>query len=162
MSDEETRGAQPDAGGEPGSGSWRSAADSVERELSMMFRRARMLSTTAAARVHEGLDSASYSLLLMVDDAGSMRGMDVADRTGLDKSTVSRQIATLVDLDLLERVPDPDDGRARQVQLSASGKERLERARRERREYMQDEFLNWSTEDLAELARLLDKFNRSF
>ncbi|RCW47148.1 DNA-binding MarR family transcriptional regulator [Halopolyspora algeriensis] len=136
-----------------------SAADAVERELAMMFRRARKLSLTVAAEVHPDLDAASYSLLLLVDDAGSLRGMDVAERTGLDKSTVSRQIATLVDLDLLERVPDPDDGRARRIQLSETGRSRLNEVRRRRSESLHDEFANWSTADLREFARLLAKLN---
>ncbi|MBA8827346.1 DNA-binding MarR family transcriptional regulator [Saccharopolyspora lacisalsi] len=137
----------------------RDAADAVERELMMMFRRARKLSSTVAAQVHPDLDPASYSLLLMVDDAGSLRGMDVADKTGLDKSTVSRQIATLVELDLLERVPDPDDGRARRIQLSETGRTRLDEVRRQRREHMYSEFGNWSTTDLSEFSRLLSRLN---
>lgn len=159
---DQSQGRGPGAGDQSESQSWRSAAEMVERELAMMFRRARSMSMAAAAKVHEDLDSASYSLLLMIDDAGSLRGMDVADRTGLDKSTVSRQIATLVDLDLLERIPDPEDGRARLVQLSDAGRRRLARARSEGREYMKEEFAQWSTRDLEELARLLGKFNHAF
>jgi DNA-binding MarR family transcriptional regulator len=140
----------------------RAAAEAVERELVMMFRRARNVSMSVASQVHPDLDPASYSLLLMVDDAGSLRGMDVADRTGLDKSTVSRQIATLVQLDLLERVPDPDDGRARRIQLSESGRARLAEVRKQRRKHLRDQFVNWSTEDLRDLARLLGRFNDMF
>lgn len=138
------------------------AAESVERELVMMFRRARNVSTTVAAQVHPDLDPASYSLLLMVDDAGWLRGMDLADRTGLDKSTVSRQIATLVQLNLLERVPDPDDGRARRIQLSESGRTRLSEVRSQRRKHLHDEFASWSTPDLEDLARLLSRLNEMF
>lgn len=138
----------------------RSAAEAVEHELVLLFRRARNFSTLVAAQVHPGLDPASYSLLLMVDDAGSLRGMDVADRTGLDKSTVSRQIATLVDLELLERVPDPDDGRARRIQLSELGRERLAEVRRHRSTHLRAEFANWSTADLRTLAHLLARLNR--
>ena len=144
------------------SGTRNSAAESVERELVMMFRRARNISTTVAAQVHPDLDPASYSLLLMVDDAGSLRGMDVADRTGLDKSTVSRQIATLVELELLERVPDPDDGRARRIQLSDSGRARLAEVRSQRSKHLREQFASWSTGDLHDLARLLGKINTMF
>jgi DNA-binding MarR family transcriptional regulator len=138
------------------------AAEAVERELAMLFRRARNISTLVAAQVHPDLDPASYSLLLMVDDAGSLRGMDVADRTGLDKSTVSRQIATLVDLDLLERVPDPDDGRARRIQLSKQGHARLAEVRQQRRKHLHSEFVSWSTAELRDLARLLARLNGMF
>lgn len=137
----------------------REAAEQVERELVMMFRNARNLSTQVAALVHPDLDPASYSLLLMVAADGPLRGMDLADRTRLDKSTVSRQIATLVDLSLLERVPDPDDGRARLIQLSGLGAERLEQVRGERRKHLSGQFASWSTQDLADLARLLNKLN---
>jgi DNA-binding MarR family transcriptional regulator len=140
----------------------RSASEAVERELVMLFRRARNVSMTVASQVHPDLDPASYSLLLMVDDAGSLRGMDVADRTGLDKSTVSRQIATLVGLDLLERVPDPDDGRARRVQLSDIGRERLADVRRQRRRHLHREFASWTTGDLRDLARMLARLNEMF
>ncbi|GAA4865666.1 MarR family winged helix-turn-helix transcriptional regulator [Saccharopolyspora cebuensis] len=137
----------------------RGAAEAIERELALMFRRARSLSAAVAAHVHPDLDAASYSLLLVIADAGSLRGMDVAERTGLDKSTVSRQIATLVDLDLLERVPDPDDGRARRIQLSAHGRRRFAELRAIRRNHLFGEFDNWPTADLADLARLLGKLN---
>ncbi len=135
------------------------AGAAVERELVMMFRHARKMSLSVAAEVHPDLDPASYSLLLLVDDAGSLRGMDVADRAGLDKSTVSRQIATLVGLHLLERVPDPDDGRARLVQLSEAGRARLNAVRTRRSERLREVFGQWSTSDLRELGRLLGKLN---
>ena len=143
-------------------GTRNSAAESVERELVMMFRRARNISTTMASQVHPDLDPASYSLMLMVDDAGSLRGMDVAGRTGLDKSTVSRQIATLVELELLERVPDPDDGRARRIQLSELGRARLAEVRHQRSKHLREQFASWSTDDLQDLARLLGRINTMF
>ena len=139
----------------------REAAEEIERELVMMFRNARNLSTHVAALVHPDLDPASYTMLLMVANEGPLRGMDLAGRTGLDKSTVSRQIATLVDLGLLERAPDPDDGRARRIQLSDLGQERLERVRAERRKHLHGQFASWSTQDLAALARLLGKLNET-
>ena len=137
----------------------RTAAESIERELVMMFRRARNVSSMVAEQVHPDLDPASYSLLLMVDEHGPLRGMDVADRTRLDKSTVSRQIATLVELDLLERVPDPDDGRARRIQLSDLGRARLEQVRNQRRKHLHGQFASWTTQDLKDMARLLNKLN---
>ncbi|GAA2815552.1 hypothetical protein GCM10010470_58770 [Saccharopolyspora taberi] len=137
----------------------RTAAEAIERELVMMFRRARNVSSMVAEQVHPDLDPASYSLLLMVDEHGPLRGMDVADRTRLDKSTVSRQIATLVELDLLERVPDPDDGRARRIQLSELGRARLEQVRNQRRRHLHGQFASWTTQDLKDMARLLNKLN---
>lgn len=136
-----------------------SAANAIEHELAMLFRRARKMSRTVASEVHPDLDLASYSLLVLVDDAGTLRGMDVAERAGLDKSTVSRQIATLVELDLFERVADPEDGRARLIQLSPAGRARLQEVRRRRGQRLHEKFGQWSTADLQEFARLLAQLN---
>lgn len=138
------------------------AAESVERELMLLFRRARSLSATAAAVVHPKLDPASYALLLLIQDAGPLRGMDLAERTGLDKSTISRQLASLVELGLLERVPDPDDRRARLLQLSEEGQQRLAYARAVRSKHLRKRFADWPTHDLRELARLLSRLNDFF
>ncbi|MHA6806138.1 MarR family winged helix-turn-helix transcriptional regulator [Salinifilum ghardaiensis] len=161
-------GSEPDAGSDSGAGSGSDvepaeerteAAEAVERELALLFRRARSMAASVAAQVHPRLDAESYVLLLMVADAGRLRGMDVAGRAGLDKSTVSRQIAALVDLDLLERVPDPDDGRARLIQLSAQGRQRLTRVQEQGSERLRAVFASWSTHDLQEFARLLGWLN---
>lgn len=135
------------------------AAQDLERELSKLFGRARSLSLTLAARVHPGLDGASYALLLELSDLGPVRAADVVERTGLDKSTVSRQIGRLVGLALVERVADPSDGRARLVQLTASGAERLARVREDRRRRLRERVAGWPTEDLREFSRLLGRLN---
>ncbi|SHE59121.1 MarR family winged helix-turn-helix transcriptional regulator [Streptoalloteichus hindustanus] len=137
----------------------RTALDSVERELAVLFRRARSASMALAAKVHPGLDSAAYGLLVLIDDAGPLRGADVVERLGLDKSTVSRQIADLVTLGLAERVPDPSDGRARLVQLTEVGRDRLHQVRSERRRRARERFASWPTDDLEQLARLLARLH---
>lgn len=161
IENDETVGASGGQYAGPRTADWHTATDEVERELVMMFRRARSLSTELATRVHPDLDPASYSLMLLVAEAGPLRGMDLADRTRLDKSTISRQLATLVRLDLLEKAPDPDDGRARRVQLSELGARLLAEARAARRQQLRGQFVQWSTEDLVEFARLLGKLNSS-
>ncbi|MGW5051069.1 MarR family winged helix-turn-helix transcriptional regulator [Actinokineospora sp. NPDC004072] len=135
------------------------AAQALERELSKLFGRARSLSLTLAARVHPDLDGAAYALLLHLGDIGPARAAEVVDRTGLDKSTVSRQIARLVDLGLVERVPDPSDGRARLVQLTAVGTERLAKVRADRRRQLRERVERWPTADLREFSRLLARLN---
>ena len=57
-----------------------------------------------------------------------------SNRLGLDKSTVSRQVAHLVDLGLVERAADPVDGRAQVLTPSAEGSTRLARIREVRRD----------------------------
>lgn len=147
---------------EVGGGSRRAATEAVERELGMMFRRARSIMLSTASQVHPELDAAAYGLLVMIDDAGQLRGMDLVERLFLDKSTVSRQLGRLVELGLVERVADPSDGRARLVQLTTAGRERVHSVRQRRREELLDRFASWPTDDLAELSRLLGRLNADY
>ncbi|MFB9906832.1 MarR family winged helix-turn-helix transcriptional regulator [Allokutzneria oryzae] len=137
----------------------RAAGDAVERELSVLFRRARSLSLTLAARLHPDLDAAAYGLLVFVADSEPVRAAELAERFGLDKSTVSRQLAQLESLELIERVADPTDGRARLVQLTANGRTRLVAVRAERRQRFWQSLSDWETEDIRALSELLGKLN---
>ena len=75
--------------------------------------------------MHPDLDSAGYAVLVAVRDlaaaGGGARGGDISDVLGLHKSTTSRNLTTLEDLGLIERIPDPADARARQVRLTTAG-----------------------------------------
>ncbi|CAM4239403.1 MarR family winged helix-turn-helix transcriptional regulator [Kibdelosporangium persicum] len=137
-----------------------SATQALERELSVLFGRARSISLSLAARVHPELDAACYALLLHLGDISPVRAADVVERTGLDKSTISRQIARLEELDLVERVADPHDGRARLVQLTDVGAQRLDTVRSDRRARLHAILDSWPTEDITTFSTLLGKLNR--
>ncbi|HEU0042512.1 MAG TPA: MarR family transcriptional regulator [Jiangellaceae bacterium] len=137
------------------------AHERLERELSVLLRRARSLSMTLATEVHEGLDAAGYGALVAVDHAGEVRASDLAGRFGLDKSTVSRQLGTLEALHLIERVLDPGDARARLVRLTQEGRARLGQVREARRRRLRESLGDWSTDDVAALGSLLAAFNDS-
>ncbi|GAA3007624.1 MarR family winged helix-turn-helix transcriptional regulator [Actinokineospora diospyrosa] len=147
------------AEGRTGADGRETAAQDLERELSKLFGRARSLSLTIAARVHPGLDSASYALLVHLSGIAPVRAADVVELTGLDKSTVSRQIARLEELALIERVADPSDGRARLVQLTETGAARLAEVRADRRRQLRATLTDWSTGDIEEFSRLLGRLN---
>jgi DNA-binding MarR family transcriptional regulator len=136
-------------------------ARAVERELSVLLGRSRALSTELARHVHPDVDTASYVMLMQLREWGAVRAADAAERTGFDKSTVSRQLSKLEELALIERVTDPDDGRARLVQLTETGRERLDRVRAERQQRLHERFDTWSTSDLHAFAELLVKLNET-
>ncbi|WP_324278489.1 MarR family winged helix-turn-helix transcriptional regulator [Blastococcus brunescens] len=81
-------------------------------------------------------------------------------RLGLDKSTVSRQVSSLVDLGLVDRTADPVDGRAQVLTPSADGSARLSRIRDVRRARWESDLGDWPAEDVARLAELLGRLNR--
>jgi len=136
-----------------------SAAETVERELTILLRSARTQADRAARKLDARLDSSAYIALTRIADCGPMRAQTLAGRIGLDKSTVSRLVSTLAELGFVERVPDPDDGRAFQLRLTRDGAARLRAVREERRAELWRLLAAWSEEDRATFARLLTSFN---
>jgi DNA-binding MarR family transcriptional regulator len=132
----------------------------LEREVGLLLRRSRAISTRLAAELHPELDGAAYGLLALLQDAGPLRASDLVVRLGLDKSTVSRQLSTLVGLGLIDREADPGDGRAQVLRTSAEGAARLARIREARRARWESDLAGWPVEDVATLAALLARFNR--
>ncbi len=132
----------------------------LEREVALLLRRSRAIQGRLAGQLHQDLDGAAYGLLVLLDDAGPLRASDVVAKLGLDKSTVSRQVASLVDLGLVDRAADPDDGRAQVLSTSPEGHRRLSRLRDARRARWEADLSDWETTDVATLASLLGRLNR--
>jgi DNA-binding MarR family transcriptional regulator len=131
----------------------------LEREIALLLRRSRAISARLAGELHPDLDGAAYGLLALLQDTGPLRASDLVARLGLDKSTVSRQVASLVDLGLVVRDADPDDGRAQVLTPSAEGSVRLERIREARRARWEADLGDWPAEDVAVLGELLGRLN---
>ena len=132
----------------------------VEREIGLLLRRSRAISARLARELHSDLDGAAYGLLALLQDAGPLRASELVLRLGLDKSTVSRQVASLVDLGLVDRAPDPDDGRAQVLTPSPEGSARLARIREARRARWEADLSDWPQDDIRALGDLLNRLNR--
>jgi DNA-binding MarR family transcriptional regulator len=132
----------------------------LEREIGLLLRRSRAISAKLAAELHPDLDGAAYGLLALLQDAGPLRASDLVARLGLDKSTISRQVTALVELGLVDRAPDPDDGRAQVLSPSGEGTRQLSRIRQARRARWESDLEEWPAQDIATLAELLERLNR--
>ena len=132
----------------------------LEREIALLLRRSRAISARLAGELHPDLDGAAYGLLALLQDSGPLRASDLVTRLGLDKSTVSRQVSSLVDLGLVDRTADPVDGRAQVLTPSAEGSARLSRIRDVRRARWQSDLGDWPAEDVTRLGELLGRLNR--
>jgi DNA-binding MarR family transcriptional regulator len=128
----------------------------LEREIGLLLRRSRAISARLAGELHPDLDG----LLSLLNDAGPLRASELVTRIGLDKSTVSRQVAHLADLGLVDRAADPVDGRAQVLTPSEEGAARLARIREVRRARWEDDLSDWPADDVATLAELLHRLNR--
>ncbi|WP_030756966.1 MarR family winged helix-turn-helix transcriptional regulator [Streptomyces griseus] len=132
----------------------------LERELAVFLRRARAQSGEMAREVHPELESSAYGLFVRLDDAGPQRATELSAYFGVGKATMSRQLRALEQLGLVARDPDPADGRASLVRLTDEGRDRFRHVRDARRERYVRKLADWDRAEVAELARLLNHFNR--
>ena len=137
------------------------ALRSIEREIGVLVHRVRRVIGVRARAVHPDLQPAAYLVLTHLDERGASRSSAVVEALGIDKGAVSRQIHHLVDLGLLERAPDPADGRAALLSLSDDARARLARVRDDRWERFGERLAEWSADDLTELAGQLARYNAS-
>ncbi len=138
----------------------------LEFELSRLARRSRSNQARIAAEVHPDLDVSGYVVLVTVRDqyqAGTaVRASDIGEILGLHKSTMSRNLAALESLGLVERTPDPEDARARGVRLTEAGEQALTRTLEGRRALLRERLSDWPDGDIGGLAGLLRRYNDSF
>ena len=104
------------------------------------------------------LERALFPLLVVIDRFGPIGVVDLADRVGRDYTTVSRQIAKLASLDLVERKVDAKDRRIRETAISPKGKVMTRAVDAARERLGRRVFETWDPRDFDELVRLMRKF----
>ena len=104
----------------------------------------------------EQLDPGAFWLLKNIATQ-PRRVTELAGCANLDASTVSRHITQLDRTGIVERIPDPDDRRAHQVQLTALGRQLLQDGFARRRELLGRALADWDPDDVAQLDRLLER-----
>jgi DNA-binding MarR family transcriptional regulator len=131
----------------------------LEEQVAVLIRRVRRVIGERARAVHPDLQPASYLMLSHVVASGPQRSSVLSEHFGVDKGAISRQVQHLVDLGLLDREPDPADGRASLVSASADAVHRMEAISRERRRWLDERLSEWSEPDLREFVTGLSRYN---
>ncbi|MCC3277112.1 MULTISPECIES: MarR family winged helix-turn-helix transcriptional regulator [unclassified Arthrobacter] len=148
---------RPD-GGDPDNDA---AIEDLEQELSVLWRRARSVSHQIAREVHPDMEPSAYGLMVLLHQQGPMRLTDLAAAVGVGKPSLSRQVAMLQSLGLVEKHTDPVDGRAQPINLTDVGAAQLEGTATARKEHFRRTWTGWEAEELRALVRLLHKLNAS-
>jgi DNA-binding MarR family transcriptional regulator len=107
----------------------------------------------------EGIEYPAYGLLARLVSDGPRRMTALADAMHADPSTVSRQTAALIRHGLLERLPDPVDGRASVLAPTEDGQRVFHDNRRRHNENMARLLSSWSEQEVRQLAGLLARLN---
>ena len=131
----------------------------LEHEIAVLLGRVRRVVAERAALVHPELGSTGYSVLGALQESGPLRATDLAAMFSLDKGALSRIIHHLLELGLVERRPDPADGRASLVQLTHHGRERMQAVTEQRRELFAAKLADWGADELDDLAARLARYN---
>ncbi|MET0694465.1 MAG: MarR family transcriptional regulator [Propionibacteriaceae bacterium] len=109
----------------------------------------------------DGMDPGTFWLLKGLATTDAMRVTDLAAMANLDASTVSRHVQQLHRTGLIERTPDPDDGRAHRVALSTEGRALLNKSLVHRRELLSQSLEGWDAQDIEAFDTLLNRFVRN-
>lgn len=134
------------------------AEERIERSLTLLVRRAQKVHLHADT-AGQPVERAAYAILGVLFDEGPVRAVELAGRFHLDASTVSRQVAALVEAGLIGREPDPDDGRASRLRLTERGHDALQATRVARRRILHDLLSSWTPQQQEMFAELLERFN---
>ena len=109
------------------------------------------------ARAGVDLDRALFPLLVRVERRGPLRIGELAELCGRDYTTVSRQIAKLEVLGLVERRASERDARVTETAITRRGLAMTRALDAARQKLMTSLLADWEPRDVAELSRLLRK-----
>ena len=115
-------------------------------------------SRTQLAHASEGWSFVTATILSYIDGSPDPTATDLAELYGLDKSTVSRQLADLEDQGFIKRQPHDTRPRTQLLVLTAKGRRTRSQAIERHRELIARNLASWSEDDIARFAALLTRF----
>lgn len=117
-----------------------------------VVRTARRLRQEAAGAVGE-LTPTSAAALATVERHGPLTPSELAEIERVKRPTATRTLRVLCEAGLVERTPDPTDGRSALVSVTAEGRERLRRLRGRKNAYLARRMRDLPSADVETLER---------
>jgi DNA-binding MarR family transcriptional regulator len=121
-----------------------------------VFRTARRLRSQGDS----GVTPTLLAALSTIETHGPMTPGALAAHEQIRKPTTTRIVGSLDDLGLIERTPDPLDGRVSWVQITAEGRAFLQRVRRRHDAYLSARLKRLTPAELETLRRAADLLDR--
>ncbi|WP_423793887.1 MarR family winged helix-turn-helix transcriptional regulator [Microbacterium yannicii] len=131
------------------------AVRALEAEFGELINRFRRIITENANRVSPGMLPGAYKVFTTIVRRERVTLSALAEALMSDKGQISRTVRELEQLGLIERTPDPDDGRSSLLSPTTEGLERLAAARAPQESTLVDALEEWSLDDIRNLTRLL-------
>jgi DNA-binding MarR family transcriptional regulator len=137
------------------------ALRAIEDEIGSLVRRLKCAIAERARGLDPGLQGASYLVLGWLAEHGPVRASAMVEVFKIDKGALSRQLQHLEELGLVERTPDPIDGRASLVSASPKAVRRLAEVDEQHRAVLGERLGDWSVEELSTFTRQLGRYNNA-
>lgn len=133
----------------------RPAEDEVEQAARLRVAIAR-LARQLRQRTMGGLTPSQLSCLMSVERLEPVRLAELAAFEAVAPPTLTRIVAALVDVGMVERQADPDDARAALITTTAAGRAALQLVREERTAFLSDRLSTLADDDRARLPHLVE------
>src|SRR4051794_7551583 len=130
-----------------------SLTDSAARLRLAVVRTARRLRQEAAGAGGTELSPTAASALATVERHGPLTPSELAEIERIKRPTATRTLRLLSEADLVDRAPDPADGRSALVSVNAAGRERLRRLRGRKNAYLARRMRDLPDADVEALER---------
>ena len=131
------------------------AVRALEAEFGELINRFRRIILENANRVSPGMLPGAYKVFTTIVRRESITLSALAETLMADKGQISRTVRELEQLGLVQRTPDPDDGRSSLLSPTPDGLERLAAARAPQENALVDALEEWPLGDILNLTRLL-------
>lgn len=131
------------------------AVRSLEGEFGELISRFRKIIAENAQRVSPGMLPGAYKVFTSIVRCEPVTQAALAEQLAVDKGQLSRTVRELEELGLVERMPDPADGRSSLLSASPEGLARLATARAPQQSTLHAALEDWDLDDIHQLAHLL-------
>jgi DNA-binding MarR family transcriptional regulator len=142
-----------------GTGTDTALTDAAARLRMAIVRTARRLRQEAAGAVGE-LTPTSAATLATVERHGPLTPSELAEIERVRRPTATRTLRVLAEAGLVERTPDPDDGRSALLSVTPAGRERLRRLRGRKNAYLARRMRDLPDDDVRALERAAEILER--
>lgn len=136
-----------------------SLTDTAAKLRMAVVRTARRLRQEAATET-SGLTPTSVAALATVERHGPLTPSELAEIERVKRPTMTRTLGCLEREGLVDRTPDPADGRSSLVTINAAGRDRLRRLRGRKNAYLARRMRGLSAEEVETLGRAVEILDR--
>lgn len=130
-------------------------------EFSQVFAFARTRWSRYAEEVNPGLKGVGMMVLQVILRKGPVTATELSQMLDMDKAVVSRQLAKLRQLGLIEAEASDEDRRVTLLRPSETAQRTIERLHARNAHAYHERFAEWSADELETLRSGLRRFNQS-